>query len=60
MKPFEQPIFVTRPMLPDLKRVNLSLEEIWESQWLTNGGKQHVRQRSACAHRQLRGRQVKP
>lgn len=41
MKPFDQPIYVTRPMLADLAEVNRELEEIWESQWLTNGGAKH-------------------
>jgi dTDP-4-amino-4,6-dideoxygalactose transaminase len=41
MKPFENPIYVTRPMLADLDEVNKELREIWESQWLTNGGVKH-------------------
>ena len=41
MKPFEKPIYVTRPLLADLKDVNKELEEIWESQWLTNSGAKH-------------------
>jgi dTDP-4-amino-4,6-dideoxygalactose transaminase len=41
MKPFENPIYVTRPMLPDLEEVNEQLYEIWQSQWLTNGGAKH-------------------
>lgn len=43
MKPFEKPIFVTRPLLPDLNQVNAEIEDIWESQWLTNGGAKHQR-----------------
>lgn len=43
MKQFETPIYVTRPMLPDLSEVNQELREIWESQWLTNGGAKHQR-----------------
>lgn len=41
MKPFEDPIFVTRPLLADLQDVYKELEEIWESQWLTNMGAKH-------------------
>lgn len=41
MKPFEKPIYVTRPMLPDLSEVNAELQDIWDSQWLTNGGAKH-------------------
>lgn len=41
LKPFENPIYVTRPLLPDLSSVTEKLEEIWKSQWLTNNGPQH-------------------
>ncbi len=41
-KPFVNPIYVTRPILPDLSSVTEKLEEIWKSQWLTNNGPQHV------------------
>lgn len=41
MKPFENPIFVTRPLLADLADVNKELHDIWESQWLTNAGAKH-------------------
>lgn len=37
---FEEPIFVTRPLLPDLKHVNQKMTEIWASKWVTNNGKQ--------------------
>jgi len=40
-KPFKNPIYVTRPMLPPLSMVNKKLKEIWKSQWLTNNGPQH-------------------
>ncbi|MRR14395.1 DegT/DnrJ/EryC1/StrS family aminotransferase, partial [archaeon] len=40
-KPFKQPIYVTRPLLPDLNLVKDKLSEVWESQWLTNNGPQH-------------------
>ncbi len=41
MKPFEKPIYITRPMLADLSEVDSELRDIWESQWLTNGGAKH-------------------
>ncbi|MBX9253313.1 DegT/DnrJ/EryC1/StrS family aminotransferase [Desmonostoc muscorum CCALA 125] len=41
-QPFEKPIYVTRPLLPNLEKFNQKLQEIWDSQWLTNNGKQHL------------------
>jgi dTDP-4-amino-4,6-dideoxygalactose transaminase len=41
MIPFDKPIYVTRPVLADLEEVNEELHDIWESQWLTNGGAKH-------------------
>ncbi len=41
MKPFDEPIYVTRPLLPDLKEVFQELEKIWASKWLTNNGPEH-------------------
>jgi dTDP-4-amino-4,6-dideoxygalactose transaminase len=38
VKPFEKPIYVTRPFLPPLEEFAKGLEEIWESRWLTNNG----------------------
>ncbi len=38
MKPFEKPILVTRPYLPDLKSYQEGVAEIWKNQWLTNNG----------------------
>jgi dTDP-4-amino-4,6-dideoxygalactose transaminase len=38
VKPFEKPIYVTRPFLPPLEEFAKGLEEIWESRWLTNDG----------------------
>ena len=40
-KPFVEPIYVTRPALPDRKAVYRKIDEIWDSQWLTNIGNQH-------------------
>ena len=41
MKAFEKAIYVTRPMLANLEDVTREIHEIWESQWLTNGGVKH-------------------
>jgi len=42
LKSFDSPIYVTRPLLPDLNDVTEKLGEIWKSQWLTNNGPQHI------------------
>jgi len=39
--PFNEPIYVTRPLLPPLERITCKLQEIWESQRLTTNGSQH-------------------
>ena len=38
IRPFEKPIYVTRPFLPPLAEFSHALEEIWDSGWLTNDG----------------------
>jgi dTDP-4-amino-4,6-dideoxygalactose transaminase len=38
IKPFEKPIYVTRPFLPPLEEFCQGLKEIWETRWLTNNG----------------------
>jgi dTDP-4-amino-4,6-dideoxygalactose transaminase len=38
---FSEPIYVSRPLLPDLDSLVEKLREIWSSQWLTNNGPQH-------------------
>ena len=43
MKPFDEPIYVTRPLLPPLAALHARLEEIWAARWLTNVGEQHER-----------------
>jgi dTDP-4-amino-4,6-dideoxygalactose transaminase/predicted O-linked N-acetylglucosamine transferase (SPINDLY family) len=46
-----QPIYVTQPDLPPLADFVASLEQIWESKFLTNGGRFHQELESAlCAH----------
>lgn len=42
IKPFDEPVYITRPILPDLKEVNEKLKEVWASRWLTNNGLQHA------------------
>ncbi len=34
-------IYVTRPLLPDIKDYEREIEDVFESQWLTNMGKKH-------------------
>lgn len=41
IKPFDKEIYITRPLLPDLKEVKTKLENVWNSGWLTNNGPQH-------------------
>ena len=41
IKPFSEPIYITRPILPDLNELTEKLREIWDAQWLTNNGPQH-------------------
>lgn len=38
IKPFQNPIYVTRPFLPPLDEFKQGLEEIWVTRWLTNNG----------------------
>jgi len=38
IKPFDEPIYVTRPFLPPLEEFRQGLEEIWANRWLTNDG----------------------
>ncbi len=40
-KAFEQPIYVTRPLLPDISNVTDRIKTIWDSKQLTNFGAQH-------------------
>lgn len=41
MKPFFEPIYVTRPLLPELAHLQKMLADIWDSKILTNGGPKH-------------------
>ena len=41
IQPFKHPIYITRPLLVPLKELYNKIEEIWDSQWLTNMGPQH-------------------
>ena len=41
LMPFNEPIYVTRPLLPNLENIGEKLNEIWESKQITNNGKQH-------------------
>src|ERR1700688_624059 len=41
-EPFEQPVYITRPILPPLGEYMGELEGVWKSQWLTNAGQKHI------------------
>jgi dTDP-4-amino-4,6-dideoxygalactose transaminase len=59
IKPFEKPIYITRPLLPNLDEFKNRLKKVWDAQWLTNNGVQHqlleeqVRQRLGVPHLSL-------
>jgi dTDP-4-amino-4,6-dideoxygalactose transaminase len=38
LRPFENPIYVTKPFLPPIEEFAAGLQEIWDTQWLTNDG----------------------
>lgn len=40
-KPFKKPIYITRPLLPSLDKYKKLLEQVWDSQWITNNGPKH-------------------
>ncbi|GJM70158.1 aminotransferase [Paenibacillus macerans] len=40
IQPFEEPIYVSRPLLPKLDKFYDKLYEIWDEKWLTNNGRQ--------------------
>lgn len=40
-KSFDKPIYINRPLLPAREDVYRKIDEIWDSQWLTNNGPQH-------------------
>ena len=40
--PFSEPLHVTRPLLPPLKKYISRLKGIWKRQWLTNHGSEHI------------------
>ncbi len=42
-------ITVTSPLLPDLEELNVMLEEIWDSKWITNNGQFHKKLEAALA-----------
>src|SRR5207248_6606871 len=41
IEPFKEPIYVTRPLLPDLEAFHGRLKQVWDSRWLSNDGAQH-------------------
>ena len=49
IKPFDQPVYVTRPMFPEFSDYTEKLREIWDAQWLSNGGMQHQKLEAALS-----------
>ncbi len=45
--PFDEPVYVTRPLLPPLPELMTKLGDVWAAQWLTNAGAQHEQLESA-------------
>ena len=43
----DNPILVTSPLLPDLQEFTSSLQQIWDSKWITNNGSYHQMLESA-------------
>ena len=41
LSPFPEPIYVTRPIIPDLSNYMERLQSIWSKKWFTNNGEQH-------------------
>jgi dTDP-4-amino-4,6-dideoxygalactose transaminase len=41
IRPFDEPVYVTRPILPDIGKFSDKLKDVWKAQWLTNNGPQH-------------------
>lgn len=35
------PIYVTRPLLPNIENVHNQINDIWNAKWLTNNGPKH-------------------
>lgn len=41
IEPFNERIYVTRPVFPTIEEVTEKLRDIWAAKWLTNNGPQH-------------------
>ena len=48
---FDAPVYVTRPLLPDLDAYTELLRKVWSRQWLTNKGAFHDRLEAALGRR---------
>lgn len=50
-EPVQPTIYITQPAMPPLKDFVASLEQIWDSKYLTNGGQFHQRfEQALCKH----------
>jgi dTDP-4-amino-4,6-dideoxygalactose transaminase len=41
MKTFCKPIYITRPIFPNLQEYTKELKDVWKSQWISNNGPKH-------------------
>jgi dTDP-4-amino-4,6-dideoxygalactose transaminase len=41
MKRFSNPVYISRPALPEVSDMTRKIQEIWDSKWVTNVGDQH-------------------
>jgi len=41
MKGIDKPVFITQPLLPELSSLQLEIQEIFQSRWVTNHGLKH-------------------
>lgn len=41
MKPLNNKIYVTQPVLPPLEKLSKYLQDVWDSKWLTNNAEKH-------------------
>lgn len=41
MKLIKDPVYITQPLLPDLADLQIEIQEIFESKWITNHGEKH-------------------
>jgi dTDP-4-amino-4,6-dideoxygalactose transaminase len=50
-KTLEENLYISKPLLPDLAKLNAYLERIWDSKWVTNNGSLHIELEMRLAER---------